>query len=132
MARKPPKLPPRVFGAEDHVKIGLRLRAARVQADVNQSTLGKMLGVSFQQIQKYEKGVNRMDVNRLMKAAELLNVSIDYLLGKSTGTGQNNDFDEVLASKEGFQVVKAMVDMNRSQRVFLATIAKRLPHVTTE
>jgi transcriptional regulator with XRE-family HTH domain len=132
MARKPPKKPPRVFGAEDHVKIGRRLRAARLQADVNQTQLGAMLGVSFQQIQKYENGSNRMDVSRLMKAAELLNVSIDYLLGKSTGSGQTSDFDEVLASKEGFEVVAAMIDMNRSQRAFLASMAKQLPRVTTE
>jgi len=60
------------------IHIGKRLKSIRRQRDITQSQLGKMVDVSFQQIQKYEKGVNRISVSRLWKFCELLYVSPAY------------------------------------------------------
>lgn len=63
---------------EIDIEIGRRLRQARVAAGLTQTELGVRLGISFQQIQKYEKGRNRIGGGRLYKIARLLGVKITY------------------------------------------------------
>ena len=63
---------------EIDIEIGKRLRQARVAAGLTQTELGVQLGISFQQIQKYEKGRNRIGGGRLYKIARLLGVKITY------------------------------------------------------
>ncbi|HEX3808111.1 MAG TPA: helix-turn-helix transcriptional regulator, partial [Rhizomicrobium sp.] len=58
--------------------IGRRLAVRRKEIDMSQQALGKELGVSFQQIQKYEKGSSRISAGRLFEMAKLLNVNIIY------------------------------------------------------
>ena len=60
------------------IEIGARLRQARVAAGLSQTELGAHLGISFQQIQKYEKGKNRIGGGRLCKIARMLRVKITY------------------------------------------------------
>ncbi|MDX1711904.1 MAG: helix-turn-helix transcriptional regulator [Rhodovibrionaceae bacterium] len=61
----------------DH-EIGERLRRARVAAGLSQSSLAKEVGVSFQQVQKYEAGANRISSGRLYNFARVLGVGMDY------------------------------------------------------
>lgn len=63
---------------EIDIEIGRRLRQARVAAGLTQTELGIHLGISFQQIQKYEKGRNRIGGGRLYKIARALGVKITY------------------------------------------------------
>lgn len=60
------------------VHVGARLRERRVGAGISQKTLGSAMGVTFQQIQKYENGLNRIGSSRLQQAAKVLGVRIDY------------------------------------------------------
>ncbi len=60
------------------VEIGARVKQARVAAGLSQTALGAHLGLSFQQIQKYEKGTNRISGGRLYKIARLLGVKITF------------------------------------------------------
>lgn len=62
-------------------ELGQRIREQRLQAGINQTQLGKVIGVSYQQLQKYETGQNRIPIHRLLKAAEVLNVSSGQLIG---------------------------------------------------
>ena len=57
---------------------GAKLRTRRVMLGMSQDTIGKAVGVTFQQIQKYERGVNRMGSSRLYDFATILNVPISY------------------------------------------------------
>lgn len=59
-------------------RIGMRIRTLRLERGLSQAELGTMLGVSFQQIQKYEKGVNRVSAGRLQRVAEALNVPVTF------------------------------------------------------
>ena len=68
---------PRSVGRGDKV-LGQRIRIRRAELKISQSELGERLGVSFQQVQKYEKGVNRIGSVRLGKIAEVLQVPIQY------------------------------------------------------
>jgi transcriptional regulator with XRE-family HTH domain len=60
-------------------EVGESIRAHRLIAGMSQSSLAKQLGVSFQQVQKYEKGVNRVGAGRLPQIAEIFNVPINAL-----------------------------------------------------
>ncbi|MHA1152775.1 MAG: helix-turn-helix domain-containing protein [Alphaproteobacteria bacterium] len=63
---------------EIDIEIGKRLRQARVAAGLSQTEIGVQLGISFQQVQKYEKGRNRIGGGRLYKIARILGVKITY------------------------------------------------------
>jgi transcriptional regulator with XRE-family HTH domain len=61
-------------------KVGNRLRAYRIEAGMSQEELGSKLGVSFQQIQKYEKGSNRLAVVRMVEVCKLLKITPHALI----------------------------------------------------
>jgi transcriptional regulator with XRE-family HTH domain len=60
------------------IYVGGRLRARRTELGISQGRLGRQLGLSFSQVQKYEKGSNRIGAGRLYQVAELLGVSVLY------------------------------------------------------
>jgi transcriptional regulator with XRE-family HTH domain len=64
--------------ADIDVHVGRRLRARREALGLSQGALGRRLGITFSQIQKYEKGVNRIGAGRLYRMASLLDVPVDY------------------------------------------------------
>ena len=68
---------PRSAGKPD-IEIGRRIRLRRVEIKISQSELADKLGVSFQQVQKYEKGVNRVGAARLQKIAAALDVPLTF------------------------------------------------------
>jgi transcriptional regulator with XRE-family HTH domain len=65
----------------DDVAIGARLRVARLAANLSQIKLSEQIGVSFQQIQKYEKGTNRLSGGTVMAVCKALKLEPNYLLG---------------------------------------------------
>jgi transcriptional regulator with XRE-family HTH domain len=71
------KTNPRSTGSLD-LHFGEKLRAARLMMHVSQQDLAKALGLSFQQIQKYEKGTNRMSAATLFQIAAVLKVDVVY------------------------------------------------------
>lgn len=71
------KPPPRSVGRFDQ-DLGEKIRTRRLHADMSQEQLASKLGVSFQQIQKYEKGVNRISAARLVEIAKALGESIAF------------------------------------------------------
>lgn len=62
-------------------EVGLRIRSLRTRQGLSQTALGQVLGVTFQQIQKYERGANRLPHNRLAAIAAALECSVIDLLG---------------------------------------------------
>lgn len=60
------------------IHVGARVRLRRTLLGMSQDTLGKALGLTFQQIQKYERGANRMGSSRLFRIANLLQVDVSY------------------------------------------------------
>jgi transcriptional regulator with XRE-family HTH domain len=75
------------------IELGKRIRLRRVEQHVSQSELAEKLGVSFQQVQKYEKGVNRVGASRLQRVATALDVPVTFFydddgLGKRASDGK--------------------------------------------
>ncbi len=68
--------PRRVNPVDIHV--GNRMRLRRMLVGMSQEKLGEMMGLTFQQIQKYEKGVNRIGASRLYKLSQVLSVPIQF------------------------------------------------------
>ncbi len=60
------------------VFVGARIRAQRVALGMSQTDLGNAIGVRFQQVQKYEAGINRVSASRLWAIADVLGVDISY------------------------------------------------------
>ena len=71
------KLSPRSTGDAD-IKMGRRIRLRRREKGISQIELAGHLGLSFQQMQKYEKGINRISAARLRQIAEMLGVDISF------------------------------------------------------
>ena len=67
--------------------IGGRIAALRVAQGLSQTDLGQAIGVSFQQVQKYEKGRNRIGAGRLQAIADLLKVPVDTFFADPRDTG---------------------------------------------
>jgi transcriptional regulator with XRE-family HTH domain len=69
------------------IEVGHRVRAFRLQKGLSQEKLADQLGVTFQQVQKYEKGTNRIAAGRLQRIAEILEVPITDFFSHHRGIG---------------------------------------------
>ena len=67
--------------------VGRRIRERRLTMNVSQQDLAKLIGVTFQQAHKYEKGINRVSAGRLFDIAQRLGTSVDFFF---EGLEQNN------------------------------------------
>jgi transcriptional regulator with XRE-family HTH domain len=99
--------------------IGQRLRAYRLAVGMSQSDVGNHVGVSFQQIQKYEKGVNRLSGARLVAVTDLLGVKPELLLGSNSG-GPSDDAFAALSDRHINKIVVALNRLSRPQREAVA------------
>jgi transcriptional regulator with XRE-family HTH domain len=108
--------------------IGARLRTRRRQLGLSQGDLAERLGVSFQQVQKYERGANRVAASTLLAAAQALNTTIAWLVGEEA-SGRDDDDDVFRAlSRPGaleiLQAFNAIPDLRT--RVALLALAREM------
>ncbi len=114
------------------VHVGSRVRLRRMLVGMSQEKLGEMLGLTFQQIQKYEKGANRIGASRLYQIAQILGVDVEFFFddmpdgnkskkSKGFSEGQSSPYVmDFVSSSEGLQ-------LNRSfTRISDPKIRKRL------
>ena len=71
--------------------VGTRIRMQRMVRGLSQTELGKAVGVTFQQVQKYEKGANRVSASRLQQIANVLEVAPDFFF-EETQTKKGGNF----------------------------------------
>lgn len=105
------------------IHVGSRVRLRRNMLGMSQEKLGESLGITFQQIQKYEKGANRVGASRLQAIANVLNVPVSFFFEDAPGEngvvnkgfGEENSATYVvdfLNSSEGLQLNRAFVKIN--------------------
>jgi transcriptional regulator with XRE-family HTH domain len=109
MAKKPLNL------IDEHV--GSRVRMRRMMLGMSQGKLGEALGVTFQQVQKYERGTNRISASRLHHISHILQVPVPFFFegtphvpGQPKGIGvapSPNYVTDFLASRDGLALIKA-------------------------
>src|SRR5262245_29735986 len=89
-------------------EVGRRLKLRRVEIDMSQTAVADALGLSFQQIQKYEKGHNRIGAGRLLQIAKLLKVPVSFFYGeKQSGVADSNATFALLDTAYSLRLVKA-------------------------
>ncbi|AFL50032.1 transcriptional regulator with XRE-family HTH domain [Sinorhizobium fredii] len=121
MQARPNKKEPRAID----IHVGNRIRLRRLALDWSQTKLGEALDVSFQQVQKYEKGLNRVGASRLQRAAEVLSVSVSYFFEGGpeslNGSEQNaavtssDEMLQFLATEEGVALNRAFARLSDPQ-----------------
>jgi transcriptional regulator with XRE-family HTH domain len=99
----------------EDVNLGQRIRLRRTEIDMSQAELGKKLGVSFQQIQKYEKGINRVGATRLQEICKALGVEHDFFY-ETDRSAREVDSLLFLDSKFSLRLLKAYSSI-QDQRV---------------
>jgi transcriptional regulator with XRE-family HTH domain len=97
--------------------VGSRVRMRRIMLGMSQEKLGEALGLTFQQVQKYEKGTNRVGASRIQQISEILQVPVSFLFeGGPGGTVNADGFGEAptpayvsdfLATSEGLALTRA-------------------------
>ena len=104
------------------IHVGSRVRFRRMLLGMSQEKLGDKLGLTFQQIQKYEKGINRIGASRLFDLAQVLAVPVQFFYEEAPATDSNqlvpdgfaerpadNSIVEFLRSRDGLELNKAFV-----------------------
>ena len=91
------------------VAIGARLRVRRRTAGLSQQKLAERLGVTFQQVQKYERGTNRIAGSTLILIAEALETPASYFLGESPGAAINDEAMVNIAQRGASDLLKQYV-----------------------
>ena len=99
------------------IHVGGRVRLRRMMLGMSQEKLGEQLGITFQQIQKYEKGTNRIGASRLQNIAAVLSVPVGFFFDGAPGPGEAGAADsksgsyvvDFLSSSEGLQLNRAFV-----------------------
>ncbi len=87
-------------------EVGRRVRARRLELNASQTELGNALGLTFQQIQKYEKGVNRISAGRLQFIAQVLKVPVTFFYGDA-GAEATSEISTLIDSSYSLRLVKA-------------------------
>ncbi|HET9717190.1 MAG TPA: helix-turn-helix transcriptional regulator [Pseudolabrys sp.] len=104
--------------------VGSRVRMRRLMLGMSQEKLGEKLGLTFQQVQKYEKGTNRIGASRLQHIAQILKVPVSFFFegvsgGRYDETGSKppvSDYvSEFLSSSDGLALTKAFTNIKDSK-----------------
>lgn len=102
------------------VAVGWRLRTLRERSGLSQAAMARQLGVSFQQLQKYESGKNRISAGRLKMVAELLDLPVETFFSsddasKTIGNGAYPTIKDFRDSVESLELVRAFRRIPSSQ-----------------
>src|ERR1700748_2665676 len=102
--------------------VGARLRMRRLMLDMSQTDIANALGLTFQQVQKYEKGSNRVSASRLQHLSQILQVPVPFFFegapaasgipqeGNGTADAPSPDYvSDFLATSDGLSLVKAFM-----------------------
>lgn len=106
--------------------VGSRVRLRRMMLNMSQEKLGEQLGITFQQVQKYEKGTNRIGASRLQAIANILQVPVAFFFEDAPDvspiatndiveSGATSHVMEFLSTNEGLQLNRAFVQIQDSK-----------------
>jgi transcriptional regulator with XRE-family HTH domain len=109
------------------IHVGGRVRFRRMLLGMSQEKLGERLGLTFQQVQKYEKGINRIGASRLYDLSKVLSVPVQFFYDEAPGTYERGDgaqaagfgerqtesyITEFLNTRDGLELNKAFVRLS--------------------
>src|SRR5262249_21494289 len=111
-----------------HQHVGSRVRMRRLMPAMSQEKLGDALGLTFQQVQKYEKGTNRIGASRLEQISHILQVPVAFffegaLIGSALSMAQIDDF---VSDSDGLRLMRAFMQIDN------ATLRRRIAMLVQE
>jgi transcriptional regulator with XRE-family HTH domain len=117
-------------GAED-IEIGRKIRALRLERGLSQSGLADGIDLTFQQVQKYEKGTNRVSAGRLQRIADILNTPVMFFYagmgGRSKKPDTRNSGLDLVQTKGAMRLLRAYTDISsRTTKYALVVLAESL------
>ncbi len=89
------------------VHVGSRVRLRRKLSGLSQTQLGERLGLTFQQIQKYERGVNHISASRLYQMSHILGVPVSFFFDDLDGEPDTWSPDDIFPKRETIEFVRA-------------------------
>ncbi len=112
------------------VHVGKRIRHRRWMVGMTQQQLAEQVGIKFQQIQKYETGMNRVSASRLWNIAEALSVPVSFFFegldGDAVAVAEQAMPGDILADKEALELVRSYYAIPENQRRQLFELARVL------
>jgi transcriptional regulator with XRE-family HTH domain len=117
--------------------VGARIRMQRMVCGLSQTKLGNAVGITFQQIQKYEKGMNRVGASRLQQIANVLKVAPDFFFGAASakaveisGSKEASLLDGFISSRDGIALAKAFARIrNSNMRRSIVSLVQQIAKV---
>ena len=115
------------------VYVGRRVRMRRIKINMSQEFLGEQIGVPFQQIQKYEKGANRIGASRIQQISKVLEVPASFFFDGAPGGWEGESISqtspallELLGTREGQILISSFVRITDAEirRSFVCLIEK--------
>ncbi len=117
------------------IHVGKRVRHRRWMVGMTQQQLAERVGIKFQQIQKYETGMNRVSASRLWDIAETLSVPVSFFFEgietETSGAAADRQMPtDILADKEALELVRSYYAIPETQRRRLFELARVLSDVS--
>lgn len=114
-----------------NLTIGSRLRMRRKELNITQQSLSQAIGISYQQIQKYENGSNRISADRLYYIANLLGVGISYFF-KDSKADKNSDIKMSESSNDSEMIMNIqMSDLSPAIRTAMVNLIRTIDYSST-
>src|SRR5688500_16243896 len=113
------------------IKVGSKVRALRLERQMSQEKLGDALGLTFQQVQKYEKGTNRVSAGRLQRIADLLDTPVMFFYGgmgaRPKKKDQRNSSLAFVQTRGAMRLLRAYAEIDsRPTKYALVVLAESL------
>ena len=112
------------------IHVGKNIRVFRLAKGLSQTAVGDALGITFQQVQKYERGVNRVGSSRLSKLSQILNVPVSRFFedgGIRGGDATSEVVADLLSRPHAIRMLRALADISdNATRLSLVQLAETL------
>jgi len=113
-------------GGQVDAIVGQTIRLLRLERRLSQTALARKIGVSFQQVQKYENGTNRVGASRMVQIAQALRVPLDSLFQRVDGTHPKTEHGDdplaLISNSQALRVARAFSTISNNQ-VLIAIVA---------
>jgi len=115
-------------------RIGKIIKKSRTALGISQEKFGEILGVSFQQVQKYESGINNLNPERLQQVANALGIPITVFFGESENTKESKWSKKTVLNDEEIELLKYFRKLRKPTEKslgisFLKQLAKHFSHL---
>lgn len=108
------------------VHVGQKIRQRRWLTGMTQQQLADVIGIKFQQVQKYETGMNRVSASRLWSIAQALDVQVGFFFEGLHEADADATCDELLSDREAMRLMRAYMNIPEGQRRKLVDLARVL------